>query len=105
MCGREDQRGAALIYGIVVYKDNDNLLSRSEPGEPNPAKPQLRDTNNRTYSTCTRFEARREYQAGMNLECTIPRAKWERTQRVSHHTATVLRTIDHIVHVPGSRRI
>ena len=69
-------RGTALapaqIYSIVVYQDNDNLLSRSEPGEPNPAKPRLRDANNKTYSTCTRFEARREYQARMNLECTVP---------------------------------
>ena len=97
-------RGAALapaqIYSIVVYQDNDNLLSRSEPAEQNPAKPRLRDANSRMYSTCTRFEARRKYQAGMNLECTIPRANWERI-------ATVLRTIDHIVHVhvPGSRRV
>ena len=97
-------RGAALapaqIYSIVVYQDNDNLLSRSEPAEQNPAKPRLRDANSRMYSTCTRFEARRKYQAGMNLECTIPRANWERI-------ATVLQTIDHIVHVhvPGSRRV
>ena len=98
--------GAALapghLYSIVVYQDNDNLLSRSEPAEPNRAKPRLRDANNRTYSTvctCTRFEARREYQAGTNLECTVPRANWERTQSVPDRNATVLRPIDRIVHV------
>ena len=84
--------GAALvlaqIYSIVVYQDNDNLLSRSEPAEPNPAKLRLRDTNNITYSMCTRFEACREYQAGMNLECSVPRANWECTQRVPDRVVT-----------------
>ena len=47
--------------------------------EPNPAKPRLRDLNNKTNSTCTRFEARREYKAGTNLEYTVPRANRERT--------------------------
>ena len=111
VCGREDNVvcGAALapaqIYSIVVYQDNNNLLSRSELAEPNPAKPRLRDGNNRTYSTCTRFEACREYKAGTKLECTVPRANWERTQRVPDRTTTVLRTIYHLVHVPGSRRV
>ena len=47
--------------------------------EPNPAKTRLRDSNNKTNSTCTRFEACREYHAGTNLEYTVPRANWERT--------------------------
>ena len=45
--------------------------------EPNPAKPRLRDSNNKTNSTCTRFEARLEYQAGTNLEYTVPRANYD----------------------------
>ena len=47
--------------------------------KPNPAKPQLRDSNNKTNNMCTRFEAHREYKAGMNLELTVPRANRERT--------------------------
>ena len=70
-------RGAALIYSIVVYQVNDNLLSLSEPGEPNPAKPRLRDANNRTYSACTRFEER----LGKN-------SRRERTLSVPYHERT-----------------
>ena len=47
--------------------------------EPNPAKPRLRDSNNKTNSTCIRLEARREYKAGTNLEYTVQRANRERT--------------------------
>ena len=53
-------------------------------------KPRLRDGNNRMYSTCTRFEVRPEYQAGTNFECTVPRANWERTQRVPDCTVTAV---------------
>ena len=47
--------------------------------EPNPAKLRLHDSNNKTNSTCTRFEVRREYKAGTNLEYTVPRVNRERT--------------------------